>query len=117
MRIRLLISPLVKSAYFYDYKTVVNAEFSAFFPDCPVNIFSANSLDWLETEIEKPDYRVLARLSFTQGIFRLLPTSLEVLSCDPHLSLTNEFVHGNKYQGKTNETVTQLAINLALLHN
>lgn len=117
MYIRLLISPITKAAYFRDYKGVVHAEFTEFFPDSPVAIFSENNLDWLETDIEEPDFTSLARLSFVQGIFRQDKTGLRVLSCDPRFSLTNEFVSGNKYQGKTNETVTQLAINLALHHN
>ncbi|GIS96886.1 MAG: hypothetical protein CM1200mP24_01700 [Gammaproteobacteria bacterium] len=104
---------MTKAAYFRDYKGVVHAEFTEFFPDSPVAIFSENNLDWLKTDIEEPDFTSLARLSFVQGIFRKDKAGLRVLSCDPRFSLTNEFVSGNKYQGKTNETVTQLAINLA----
>jgi len=115
MRIKLLVSPLAKGAYFASYLDVARSEFHAHYPDCDVVHERIGRLDFLQTELNDPAIEGLARLSFVQGVFRddgqagLVPLCVE-----SGFALPEELVFGVKYQGKTNELVTQFAINLGL---
>ncbi len=115
LRLKLLVSPLAKGAYFDAYLDVAEAEFRVYFPGLKIAREQVGALDFLVVELEESSLPAVARLSFVQGVFRdegvqgIVPLAL----ADEFL-LPDALVFGAKYQGKTNELVTQLAINLAL---
>lgn len=116
MDVKLLVSPLAKGAYFADYLDVARAEFLAAHPEAAVTIEQRGNLDFLNVTVGDSELKRLARLSFVQGIFQPRDGYLEVLEVDPEYSLPEQLVYGAKYQGKTNELITQLAINIGLLY-
>ena len=115
LRLKLLVSPLAKGAYFDAYLDVAEAEFRVYFPGLKIAREQVGALDFLVVELEESSLPAVARLSFVQGVFRdegvqgIVPLAL----ADEFL-LPDALVFGAKYQGNTNELVTQLAINLAL---
>jgi hypothetical protein len=115
MKMKLLITPLSQGAYFEDYLDVAVQEFLAHFPDSRVELSQVGDLNFMEISMDEPHIHRLSRLSFVQGVFNAeAPTGLIPLSPDPGFILPSALVYGWKYPGKTNERVTQLAINLAL---
>jgi len=114
LNLKLLISPLSKGAYFADYPAVARAEFLAHYPECEVHLEKLATLSYLNVEVKEEQLQQLSRLSFVQGIFRVEEDKLVVLDQEPGFILPEELVYGVKYQGKTNELVTQLAINIGL---
>jgi hypothetical protein len=114
MKLKLLVSPLAKGAYFDAYLDVARAELRAHFPEIEAELEQVGGLDLLALELEEASLPAVARLSFVQGAFgddsgRLVPLALR-----SDFLLPEAVVFGAKYQGKTNELVTQLAINVAL---
>jgi hypothetical protein len=115
MKLKLLISPLSQGAYFEDYRAVAVQEFLAHFPHNSVELSHAGGLDFMEVCLDESDIDGVARLSFVQGIFNAEhPIGLIPLSPRPGFILPAALVDGWKYQGKTNERITQLAIHLGL---
>lgn len=114
MRIQLLVSPLAKGAYFDAYLDVAGAELAVHWSG-DVELTQIGGLDLLALEVEEgASLADLARLSFVQGIFRTEGAGLIPLEPGSDLVLPEAVVYGAKYQGKTNERVTQMALNLAL---
>lgn len=115
MQLRLLVSPLARGAYFDAYLDVARAELRAHLPGVDVASHRVGGLDLFAVEADEAALPALARLSFIQGVFLedaaggLVPLELE-----PGFLLPEALVFGAKYQGKTNELMTQLAINLGL---
>ncbi len=111
------ITPLARQAYFDDYVSVAKQEFKILFPEAALSYRQYGKLDFFETELHDSDLDKLLFCSFVQGIYRLGDgESLRPIESEPDLRLPDTLVTGMKYQGKTNEMVTQLAINLAIAH-
>jgi 16S rRNA G966 N2-methylase RsmD len=115
MKLKLLLSPLAKAAYFGNYLEVAHAEFLAHYPECDVRPEKLATLDYLNVELYEEELQQLSRLSFVQGIFKEEGDKLIVLNQEPGFVLPEELVYAAKYQGKTNELVTQLAINIGIV--
>lgn len=122
---KLLISPLARGAYFDNYLDCARAEFEALFPEQFLAIEHLAGLDFLAVRTPPAEVNRLARLSFFQAAFlgsqesdAAAPDenniSLKPVAYDTGFTLPPSFVFGTKYAGKTNELVTQLALNLAL---
>lgn len=107
--------PLTKGAYFAAYLDVARAEFLAHYPQSEVQLERLATLDYLNVQQQKEQLQQLSRLSFVQGIFKAKANKLVVLDQEPGFVLPEELVYAAKYQGKTNELVTQLAINIGLV--
>lgn len=115
MKLKLLISPLAKGAFFNAYLDVAQAEFRTHFPGVDSEIEQVGGFDFLVMELEEASLPTVARLSFVQGAFRDDEAGRVVpLALQGDFLLPEAVVFGAKYQGKTNELVTQLAINLGL---
>jgi len=138
--LKLLISPLAQRAYFNELDDVVLAEVHAIFPLIDARVSSIGPLRFVDlswdqesnlTDTQTTEDRSstisgvnvelissLMRLSFVQGICQSLthqrPHDLSFLDILPQFKLPGALVWGSKYRGKTNELVTQLALNLAL---
>lgn len=115
MKLMLLLSPLAKGAYFADAIDVAAAELMAV---CPVegDVVEQGGLTFFRVDADKRQVRQLARLSFVQGIFEDTGDGLHIVDADPNFLLHEDLVYGAKYRGKTNELMTQLALNVALAH-
>ena len=114
MDIKLLVSPLAVSAYFADTLDVCLAELGALFPGLAPQVERVGDLDFVAVAAEQDQLPALARLSFVQGLFENHGGCLLPLDQAAGFALPRDVVFGDKYRGKTNELVTQLAINLAL---
>lgn len=111
----LLISPECKSAYFNDLREVASAELRSAYPSDSEYI-EFGELKFFKVTLESPDFKLLSRLSFVQGIFELNDDgSLKPVKAGADFFLDERFVFGTKYKGKTNERLTQLLLNLAML--
>ena len=117
-RFALLISPRAKSAYFNDYLEVAKAELAWLFPDLAVEHLKIAEMDFLLLAVAEDCLPALARLSCVYGIFeqrseqedgQLLP-----LAVTTDFDLNEDFVFGSKFKGKTNETLTQMLMNVGL---
>ena len=93
---------------------MARAELTAHFPGLSVEIERRGGLDLISVDLTPDDLPSLARLSFVQGVLAEEDGKLTPLEVDAGLSLPDELVTGAKYQGKTHELVTQLALNLGL---
>jgi hypothetical protein len=115
MKLKLLINPISKGAYFSDILSVSQSELRCFYPQLNINISRVGSLDFLDIELPSEELHQLSRLSFVQGIFEQKEHNLlSTVDISPQFNLPEELVWGNKYKGKTNEIVTQLAINVGM---
>ncbi|MBM76529.1 MAG: hypothetical protein CMK59_14070 [Proteobacteria bacterium] len=114
MRLKLLINPMCKSAYFSDFLSVAEEELTTIFPGIFLMSSTCGGLQFLHVDCLEKDISKLARLSFVQGIFEETKTGLQCVDVSPEYLLPEGVVWGDKYRGKTNETVTQLGLNLAL---
>ena len=117
MKVKILISPLARGAYFDEFEAVAQQEFAACFTDGaePQFLESIGGLSLISADIEERALPSIARLSFVQGIFEVDDgNGLHPLKVETGLRFPAHLVHGWKYQGKTNEMVTQMAINIAL---
>lgn len=110
----LLISPRARAAFFADTDKVALAEISG------VQDVAITSTDDIGTmrfvTVEAPEARLydLLRLSVVQGAFRRDDTGFHPVDAGPDFALHEDFVWGEKYRGKTSETLTQLLISIAL---
>ena len=110
-RFALLVSPRAEAAYFAQMIDVARAEL-AFVAGVEGVHMQRGGMEFLCVEGVEPGR--LARLSFLQGIFRMEGDALIPLDIQAAYRLHADFVWGEKYRGKTNETLTQLLVNLAL---
>ncbi|MDG2340224.1 MAG: hypothetical protein P8L32_03385 [Paracoccaceae bacterium] len=110
----LLISPRAESAYFAQTLTVARAELSNAMPSNEIGELAVGSMNFLTLECSPDAISKLLRLSFVQGIFEKSVKVLSPIDALPEFNLHPDFVWGEKYRGKTNETLTQLLINLSL---
>ena len=114
MKLRVLISPEAKSAYFHDYKQVALEEIRFVLGERPVEEVSVGPLEFLELEAGADELVRLSQLSFVQGLFGLDGDALKPMDVMPDWLLHEDFVFGSKFKGKTNERLTQLLLNLGL---
>ncbi len=107
-RYSLLLSPRADAAYFAQALAVAQAELGA---EAEVRRFG--EMVFLSLESSR-SVKELARLSFVHGVFEEVEHGLRPLEQGPEFLLHPDFVWGEKYKGKTNETLTQLMINVGL---
>ena len=115
---KLLVSPLAKPAYFADYLQIVLAEFQQVFPGASCRIESLGGQHYVDTDLDSGRHQEVARLSFVQAVFDAQTIEnkqyLVPVDTSPGFEIPEELVFAAKYPGKTNELVTQLALNVAL---
>lgn len=111
---KLLISPLAKGAYFADYLEVARAELRVLAPTSTATLERVGPLDFIVADVPKERLPVVTRASFLQGLFEEVGAQLLPSELAPDFAHSEDLVFGSKYQGKTSELVTQLAINLAM---
>lgn len=112
--ISLLISPRAKNAYFNDYVAVAKAELTGLIGEQAVSYHRIAAMDFFDIEVEESIFGALAKLSFVQGIFERQNSHMMPLPIDASFELHEDFVFGAKFKGKTNETLTQMLINVGL---
>lgn len=115
MRTKILVSPLAKAAYFDAWREVAEVELAV----CGVEtseLSTIGDMDFFEVDVAEDDLKSLARSSFAQGLFRVEGEGLVPLEASADFAWPEALVYGQKYQGKTNELVTRLAINVGLKH-
>ena len=113
----LLISPRADAAYFAQTDDVARAELAGALPKAEISATSFGDLRFLNVSAAAHDLPKLLRLSFVQGIFQVGESGLIPIEDTSNFKLHPDFVWGEKYRGKTNETLTQLLINLSLQAN
>jgi hypothetical protein len=121
MRIKLLVTPLTAGAYFDDALTIAAKELELVIPHQPVISEQVGGLSFLSLETATDSIasisETLMRLSFVQAIFEDLGQGkLSIVAANSGFFLPAAMVYGTKYAGKTNELVTQMAINVGLAH-
>ena len=114
MKLKILVNPVCKGAYYLDFLSVAQAEFEALFPDVCVEQSKCGVLYFLDVDWPYDELLQLTRLSFVQGVFAQTDSGLICLDVDPQFHLPEGLVVGDKYRGKTSETITQLGINIAI---
>lgn len=113
-RLALLVSPLAKGAFFADLIDVAKAELSWVAHIDNSEHLKLGQMDFLLVDTEASALPALSRLSFVLGIFEVVDQRFLPQSSGPEFLLHEDFVFGSKYKGKTNETLTQLLINVGL---
>ena len=108
-RYALLISPRADAAYFAHVLDVARAELMIESKHIQIGSMQFLIVDTPDAELPR-----LARMSFVQGIFRVDGEHMVPLDVTANFKLHEDFVWGEKYRGKTNETLTQLLLNLCL---
>lgn len=116
-RYALLISPRADAAYFAQAVDVAQSELALALPNQAAILSSAGDLRFLIVDANAADLATLLRLSFVQGVFEVGENGYHPIDETAGFSLHPDFVWGEKYRGKTNETLTQLLINLSLSAN
>lgn len=116
MPLQLLINPRVRGAFFNQAHLVCLAELESIYPELEARFHHFGPLEFVEVAREIELAPQLTRLSWVQAIFQGTPPTLECLELVPQFEQPEALVWGSKYRGKTNELVTQLAINLAVRH-
>jgi len=110
----LLISPAARGAYFGDTSKVVMAEIDGIREVDVHGIETRGGMDFVRVSADNKKVQNLLRLSFAQGLFQVEEGAWLPLEGSTEFHLHEDFVSGEKYRGKTNETLTQLLVNLAL---
>jgi len=113
MLLDLLVTPLATGAWFASVQEVARVELGVFFPGVTAETIARASLLFLRVDLPESALPTLARLSFVQGVFAVDGEQLRVLDVDPQWTLPRPFIYGTKYRGKTNELLTQMALNIA----
>jgi hypothetical protein len=116
MPLELLVSPLASAAWFGDVERVALAELGACSPWPAMGVTARGGVQLIAVDAPESALRDLARLSFVQAIFERDGDRLRLLDASADLALPASLVTGAKYRGKTNELMTQHALNLALAH-
>lgn len=114
-RYALLISPRADGAFFAQVEKVARAELAGLLP-AEAAPLAMGEMRFLSCEAEADALPALLRLSFVQGVFELRDPGWHPLDLGPGFALHPDFVYGEKFRGKTNETLTQLLLNLCLQH-
>ena len=115
MKLAVLISPLVKGAFFAEYLHVCRTELETIQAE-GLSHTQVGDLDFFHVTLSPEDVPRLARLSCVQGLFERVDGALIPLDVSETFRLHSDFVFGTKYRGKTNEVLTQFMLNLGLAH-
>ena len=107
-----LISPRAESAFFSESEKVATAELYGIVGE--VEPFTVGAMLFLKAKANPDQLPTLLRLACVQGVFEQDGSNLRPLDQTAGFALHPDFVWGEKYRGKTNETLTQLLINLCL---
>ncbi|MCP4219657.1 MAG: hypothetical protein GY765_33805 [bacterium] len=113
-KLALLISPRAKNAFFNDYIDVAKAELALFLGTEAITYTRIGVMDFFDIEADEEHLPELASLSFVYGIFERQDSQLVPLPITAPFDLHEDFVFGSKFPGKTNETLTQMLINVGL---
>ena len=113
-KLKLLISPRSKSAYFNDYLEVCKAELAWLLGSDEIQHSKIGAMDFLDFEASDEIMQKLSSLSFFYGVFEEQGSALNPLDMRFESILHEDFVFGAKFKGKTNESLTQLLINVGL---
>jgi hypothetical protein len=113
-RLAILISPLAKGAYFSAYIEVAKAELNWVAGISDVEHAKHGEMDFLLVDAPSDALPMLARLSFVLGLFEVGTDGFVPIAQGCEFLLHEDFVFGSKYKGKTNETLTQLLLNVGL---
>lgn len=112
-RYALLISARAEAAFFAQTCAVAQAELAGLDPEAHQELRQHGAMTMIEVETAAIP-KDLASLATIHGIFEVEADALRPLDHSPAFQLHQDFVYGEKYRGKTNETLTQLLINVAL---
>jgi len=112
----LLLSPLCAGAYFDAVTQVVTDELRLWIPDAAPTFERLGGIHVARMTLTHDQLAQVARASFLQGVFRVEASGWHPVALPDPFGLPAELVWGAKYAGKTNELVTQLAVNVALAH-
>lgn len=112
MRYSLLITPLSHAAFFDEAIDIAHCEVETLTGQRPT-LKEVGTLKFLELDYEGP-LEPLTQLATVDGVFESLQDGLRPLDLKPAFKQPRNLVYGAKYPGKTNESLTQLALNLAL---
>ena len=119
-KLQVLVNPLSKGAYFAEHLDVARAEIKTLTGahDAELPLTRIGNLDLLSIELAEEAIPTLASASCVLGVFEVADTAgaLVPLDLEAPYALPEDLVFGDKYRGKTNELVTQLAINVATAH-
>lgn len=110
----LMISARADAAYFARADDVALAEASGVPSVTGLRIQRVGDMAFLRATADANMLPDLLRLSSVQGAFEVSGESLVPLDQSAGFALHPDFVWGEKYRGKTNETLTQLMINVGL---
>lgn len=114
----LLISPRAEAAFFAETVKVAREELSGVAGTRIIGERRHGAMLFFDLALEEGAGEAalwdLMRLSCAQGLFRRAGAALEPLDRTAGFALHPDFVWGEKYRGKTSETLTQLLINLCL---
>lgn len=111
--LKLLINPEVKSAYFSEYIKVALEELRICLPEVETSHEKIGPLDFIKLECSEEELLTLGQLSFFWGAFKSQENALIPLEHEPKYFLSEKFVFGSKFKGKTNELLTKLLINVS----
>lgn len=110
----LLITPAARGAYFAETHKVVQAEIAGLSDVDALGVEVRGGMEFLRLSCAEDRLQDLLRLSFAQGLFLIADNCWRPVEGSAGFLLHEDFVSGEKYRGKTNETLTQLLVNLAL---
>jgi len=113
-QLALLISPRASSAFFANAMDVAQAELSSVLGIGTSQIRQHGDMVFIKVDQDQALLRDLLRLSCVQGAFEVEGEVLRPVTETAGFALHPDFVWGEKYKGKTSETLTQLLINVAL---
>ena len=108
----LLISPLCRGAFFTEYVEIACHEVEQILGTTPIRR-DVGELTFLDITFSG-ELRDITRLSTIQGVFENHNGLLKPCGVAPDFCTPRSLVFGPKYPGKTNELLTQLALNLAI---
>ena len=109
----LLMSPRADAAFFAKAIDVAEEEVRGATGKVPGRLLQGD-MTFLTLDADPSDLPALARLASVLGVFLRDGDLMRPMDVTGAFSLHPDFVWGEKYRGKTNETLTQLLLNIAL---
>lgn len=113
-QLALLISARADAAFFANSLDIAQQELSGVLGIGQADLRQIGDMRFLEVDQGQALLRDLLRLSCVQGAFEVVGDTMRPLPQSAEFALHPDFVWGEKYKGKTNETLTHLLINVAL---
>ncbi len=114
LSLALLVSPRAEAAFFAETMKVAREEVGGVPGVADLGERSYGAMRFLTVTAEDEAIWDILRLACIHGVFEVEGEALRPLDRDAKFTLHPDFVWGEKYRGKTNETLTQLLINLCL---